>query len=110
MARFRGDLGFKSLLRHYSEAMSSFVGRILGAIKLLARDNRIPKPLRWIAGFGLLPIPGPIDEAVLLLLAPLFLAFYREPLREAWRVAEPRTSDKPWQANAPADQAGALFP
>ena len=54
---------------------------------LLARDDRVPKPLRWIAGIGLLPIPGPVDEAVLLLVAPVFLIFYREPMRDAWRRA-----------------------
>ena len=52
-------------------------------MKILAKDERIPKPLRWIAGLALLPIPGPIDEAILLLVAPLFL-LYREPVREAW--------------------------
>ena len=37
--------------------------RLLRAVKLLARDGRIPKPLRGLAAFGLLPIPGPLDEA-----------------------------------------------
>ena len=60
-------------------------------MRLLARDNRIPKWLRWVAGIGLLPIPGPVDEAVLILVvAPAFLAFYREPMREAWEKAEGR--------------------
>jgi len=36
---------------------------------------------------GLLPIPGPFDEAVLLLVAVPLIAFYREPMREAWRTA-----------------------
>ncbi len=62
----------------------AFLARTIGAVKLLARDARIPKPLRWIAGIGLLPIPGPLDEAALVLIAPIFLALYREPLREAW--------------------------
>jgi hypothetical protein len=53
----------------------------------LAHDRRIPRPLRWIAGLALLPIPGPFDEAVLLLIAPAFLIFYRRPMREAWRDA-----------------------
>ncbi len=65
----------------------AFLGRTIGAIKLLARDARIPKPLRWIAGIGLLPIPGPLDEVLLVLIAPIFLAFYREPMREAWSRA-----------------------
>jgi hypothetical protein len=57
-------------------------------MKLLARDGRIPRPLRWVTGISLLPVPGPVDEVVLLLVAPILLAFYREPLREAWRRAE----------------------
>jgi hypothetical protein len=53
-------------------------------VKLLSRDRRIPKPLRWLAGVALLPIPGPFDEAVLVLIAPVFLIFYRRHMREAW--------------------------
>jgi hypothetical protein len=60
------------------------VRHLLRAMKVLARDQRIPRPLRWVAGIALLPIPGPLDEAVLVLIAPLFLP-YREPVREAWR-------------------------
>jgi hypothetical protein len=64
-----------------------FIARTVRAVGLLARDGRIPKPLRWCLVVGLLPIPGPFDEAVLVALAlPLFL-FYRETLREAWRAA-----------------------
>lgn len=54
-------------------------------MKRLARDQRVPKPLRWIAGVALLPIPGPVDEVVLLLIAPILFAFYREPMRDAWQ-------------------------
>ncbi len=64
-----------------------FVTRTIRASGALARDRRIPKPLRWLAGLGLLPIPGPFDEAILLLIAPVFLIFYRGPMREAWRGA-----------------------
>ena len=67
--------------------MRAFIVRTLRATRLLARDTRIPKPLRWIAAFGLLPIPGPVDELVLLLVAPVFAVFYRGPMREAWREA-----------------------
>jgi len=57
------------------------------ATGLVIRDKRIPRPLRWAGGLGLLPIPGPFDEAILLMVAvPLFL-FYRGPMREAWHAA-----------------------
>jgi hypothetical protein len=64
-------------------------------MKVLARDGRIPKPLRWLAGLALLPIPGPLDEAILLLIAPVFVAFYRAPMREAWRLAEQHPTSHP---------------
>jgi hypothetical protein len=57
-------------------------------MKVLARDRRIPRPLRWVAGIALLPIPGPFDEALLLLLSPLFL-LYRDEVGEAWRSTGP---------------------
>ncbi|TMK73568.1 MAG: hypothetical protein E6G48_05095 [Actinobacteria bacterium] len=57
-------------------------------MKLLARDSRIPKPLRWIAGLALLPIPGPVDELILLLIAPILFVFYSQPMREAWQRAD----------------------
>ncbi len=61
--------------------------RVIRAMTYLARDARVPKPLRWLAGIGLLPIPGPVDEVVLLLVAPIFIVFYREPMRDAWHEA-----------------------
>jgi hypothetical protein len=67
--------------------ISAFVARTIRAITLLARDSRVPKPLRSIAGIGLLPIPGPVDEVVLLLVAPVFMIFYRDPMRDAWARA-----------------------
>lgn len=69
------------------QGLRAFLTRTLRAMKLVARDGRIPRPLRLLAGLGLLPIPGPFDEALLLLLAPVFLTFFREPMRDAWREA-----------------------
>jgi hypothetical protein len=63
------------------------VNRIFRATRLVVRDRRIPRPIRWLAGIALLPIPGPVDEGVLLLVAPVLLLFYRGPMREAWRRA-----------------------
>ena len=48
----------------------------------------IPRPIRWLAALGLLPVPGPFDEAVLLLVALILFVFYRQELRQAWRDAE----------------------
>jgi hypothetical protein len=62
------------------------VKRLIRALKLAARDPRIPRPVRAVAAFGLLPIPGPVDELVLILIAPVLL-LYRQPLREAWASA-----------------------
>jgi hypothetical protein len=61
--------------------------RAIRAVRLLARDGGIPRPLRWLAVVGLLPIPGPVDEAVLLLVALLLWAFYRERVTEAWQAS-----------------------
>ena len=47
----------------------------------------IPRPIRWLAALGLLPIPGPFDEAVLLIVALILFVFYRQDLRQAWREA-----------------------
>ena len=61
--------------------------RTLRAVRLLAREGRIPRPLRALVAFGLLPIPGPLDEAALLLVAVVLWLFYRDVLRDAWRRA-----------------------
>jgi hypothetical protein len=73
-------------------SVRAFVARTIRAVKLLARDGRIPKPLRWAVAIGLLPIPGPVDEAVLLLVALALWLFYRKTLNEAWRSAEAERS------------------
>jgi hypothetical protein len=69
-------------------AIVFFIRRTVRAMRLVAGDRRIPRPLRWLAGLAFLPIPGPFDEAVLLLVAVPLFVFYRRPLRDAWRLAE----------------------
>ena len=63
------------------------IGRAIGAVKIVLRDGRIPRPIRWGGAVGLLPIPGPFDEAVLLLVGGILWLFYRDQLTEAWRSA-----------------------
>jgi hypothetical protein len=65
-----------------------FLRRTVRAVRIAAADERIPRPLRWIAALGLLPIPGPFDEIVLLLVAVPLALFYRRPLADAWRDAK----------------------
>jgi hypothetical protein len=57
---------------------------LLRAVAFLARDERIPRPLRFLLLLGVAPIPGPFDEVLLLFLAPVLAVFYRAPLRDAW--------------------------
>jgi hypothetical protein len=63
----------------------TFSRRVIGTARYAATDKRIPAPLRWFAALGLLPIPGPVDEIVLLIVAVPLGLFYREPLADAWR-------------------------
>jgi hypothetical protein len=65
----------------------TFFRRLLAAVRVAARDERIPRPLRWLAAVGVLPIPGPFDEAILVAVAIPLALFYRTQLREAWRAA-----------------------
>lgn len=64
-----------------------FAARTLRAMRLVARDGRIPRPLRAVLAFGVLPIPGPVDEIALIVAAPVAWLLYRRPLAEAWRAA-----------------------
>jgi hypothetical protein len=62
--------------------------RTIRAVKIAATDKRIPRPLRWLAAMGLAPIPGPFDEALLLIVGVPLALFYRKALADAWRLAE----------------------
>jgi hypothetical protein len=61
--------------------------RTLRAVRFLATDGRIPRPLRWLVIVGALPVPGPFDEAVLLVGAVPLVIFYRPEMKDAWRHA-----------------------
>jgi hypothetical protein len=68
-------------------AVVGFFAHTFRAVRIAAMDRRIPRPLRWLAALGLLPIPGPFDELVLVVVAVPLALFYRRPLAEAWRQA-----------------------
>jgi hypothetical protein len=57
------------------------------AVRILLRDGGLPRWLRGLAALGLAPIPGPFDEALLLVVAAILWLGYRERLRSAWREA-----------------------
>ena len=69
-------------------SFGAFLKRTANAVRIVLRHGGIPRPIRWLAAFGLAPIPGPVDEAVLLLVAAILFVFYRRELRQAWRDAE----------------------
>lgn len=71
----------------FVETGLSFCRRFLRAVRIAATDKRIPRPLRWLAALGLLPIPGPFDEALLVLVAVPLALFYRRRLADAWAAA-----------------------
>ena len=72
-----------------------FVKRTARAVKIVIGHGAIPRPIRWLAAFGLLPIPGPFDEAVLLFVALILAVFYRDQIREAWTQAKRDELDLP---------------
>jgi hypothetical protein len=57
-------------------------------MRIVARDPPIQRPIPTLASVGVIPVPGPFDELVLLLVAGVLFVFYRAPLREAWRHAD----------------------
>jgi hypothetical protein len=61
--------------------------RTLRAVRLLARDGGLPRWLRGLAAIGVAPIPGPFDEAILVIVAAILWLGYRERLHAAWRDA-----------------------
>jgi hypothetical protein len=89
-ASFGFALGVATILPDVRNTIA-FLKRTIRALRFSVTDPRIPKPLRWLAALGLLPIPGPFDEAVLLIVAVPLGLFYRRPLADAWRRAgDPR--------------------
>ena len=69
-------------------SFAAFLKRTAKAVRIVLRHGGVPRPIRWLAAFGLAPIPGPVDEAVLLLVAAILFVSYRRELRDAWKQAE----------------------
>jgi hypothetical protein len=65
----------------------AFFRRTVRAVRVLAKDDALPRWLRALAAIGIAPIPGPFDEAVLLVVAAILWLGYRDRLRTAWRNA-----------------------
>src|SRR5947199_8452800 len=78
-----GRSAYAVSIRSVVTRIGSFVARTARAVKIVIRHGGVPRPIRWLAAVGLLPVPGPFDEAVLLLVALILFAFYRAQLREA---------------------------
>jgi hypothetical protein len=60
------------------------VQHLLRAAKVLARDPGVPRWLRWLFVFGLLPIPLFFDELALVLATGIMLVFHRRRVMQAW--------------------------
>jgi hypothetical protein len=71
----------------YTRAVRAFAGRAVRSVRIVIRDGRIPRPIRWGGALGLMPVPGPFDEIVLLLVGAVLWLFYRDQLREAWNLS-----------------------
>ena len=61
--------------------------RVLRAARIVARDERIPRPLRALAAVALLPIPGPLDEALLARARPDAVALHCLPAHPGEEIA-----------------------
>jgi len=72
------------------------LSRVVRAASIVVRDGRIPRPIRWAAGLGLLPVPGPFDEVVLLVLGVVLWLFYRDRLEAARADAGVVSEGRAW--------------
>src|SRR5712692_1931810 len=76
-------IGSGSTVRGAVRPTLAFAAHAIRAARLLATDRRIPRAVRGLVVVGALPVPGPVDEAVLLVAAGILYTFYRQPMREA---------------------------
>jgi hypothetical protein len=75
-------------------AVPVLIVRSVRAVRILGRDGRIPRPVRLFVAVGLVPLPGPFDEAVLVLGALILFVFYRQAMRDAWHEAATGRGDR----------------
>jgi hypothetical protein len=59
---------------------------LLRTAKGLARDPSIPRWIRWLFVFGLMPIPLFFDEAALVVATGILLLFHRRTVADAWKA------------------------
>jgi hypothetical protein len=60
------------------------VRHLVRAAKVLARDAGVPRWLRWLFVFGLLPIPLFVDELTLVVASAILFVFHRRRVVQAW--------------------------
>ena len=61
---------------------------LLAARMLLTVRKALPWWLTALIVFGALPIPGPVDNAALVVAVAILAIFYRPLLRICWRAAQ----------------------
>ena len=66
-----------------------FWRHLLATATALARDARIPRWLRWLFAFGLMPIPLFFDELALIVATALMAVFHHRTVREVWKATAP---------------------
>lgn len=71
------------LMRARLARFAAWCRRVLRIAKALWRDDALPRPVRWLLVVGLLPIPGPFDEVMVLIALGVVWCFYRPALRRA---------------------------
>lgn len=71
------------------------LARAARVARSLARDPRLPRPVRWLLMLSLLPVPGPFDELAGLLVLGLIALWWRPVLREALTSSAQPTPSHP---------------
>ena len=71
-------------MRRSLRSLCRFVKRVVRTGEYLATTPRLPRWLRWLFVFGLLPVPLFLDEAALVLAVAIMAVFYSAEFRAAW--------------------------